>query len=73
MDARDRCRAVRIVPLVGRQGTRLGGVNKALIEIGGRRVIDGTLTTGEFAAFYTYVLMLAGPMRMLGRTERTST
>jgi ABC-type multidrug transport system fused ATPase/permease subunit len=38
----------------------------AVLVVGGRRVIDGTLTTGEFAAFYTYVLMLAGPMRMLG-------
>ena len=37
-----------------------------MLVVGGRRVIDGTLTTGEFAAFYTYVLMLAGPMRMLG-------
>ncbi len=38
----------------------------AILIVGGRRVIDGTLSTGEFAAFYTYVLMLAGPMRMLG-------
>jgi ATP-binding cassette subfamily B protein len=38
----------------------------AILMVGGRRVIDGTLTTGEFAAFYTYVLMLASPMRMLG-------
>ena len=38
----------------------------AVLVVGGRRVIDGTLTTGEFAAFYTYVLLLAGPMRMLG-------
>jgi ABC-type multidrug transport system fused ATPase/permease subunit len=38
----------------------------AILVVGGRRVIDGTLTTGEFAAFYTYVLMLASPMRMLG-------
>jgi ATP-binding cassette subfamily B protein len=33
---------------------------------GGRQVIEGSLTTGQFAAFYTYVLVLAGPMRMLG-------
>jgi ATP-binding cassette, subfamily B, bacterial len=38
----------------------------AVLLVGGRQVIDGTLTTGEFAAFYTYVLLLAGPMRMLG-------
>ncbi len=37
-----------------------------ILLIGGRKVIDGTLTTGGFAAFYTYVLMLVGPMRMLG-------
>jgi ABC-type multidrug transport system fused ATPase/permease subunit len=37
-----------------------------ILLIGGRQVIDGSLTTGEFAAFYTYVLMLIGPMRMLG-------
>jgi ATP-binding cassette subfamily B protein len=38
----------------------------AILLVGGRQVIDGSLTTGEFAAFYTYVLMLASPMRMLG-------
>ena len=38
----------------------------AILLVGGRRVIDGTLSTGDFAAFYTYVLMLIGPMRMLG-------
>ena len=38
----------------------------ALLFFGGRRVIDGTLTLGEFAAFYAYVLMLIGPMRTLG-------
>src|SRR4051794_24042939 len=37
-----------------------------ILLVGGRRVIDGSLTTGEFAAFYTYVLMLVSPMRMLG-------
>jgi ATP-binding cassette subfamily B protein len=34
--------------------------------IGGRQVINGTLTLGEFTAFYSYVLMLMFPMRMLG-------
>ena len=38
----------------------------AILLVGGRRVIDGTLTTGDFAAFYTYLLMLIGPMRQLG-------
>ena len=33
---------------------------------GGKAVIDGKLTTGEFAAFYTYLLLLLGPMRQLG-------
>jgi ABC-type multidrug transport system fused ATPase/permease subunit len=38
----------------------------ALLFAGGRRVIDGGLTLGEFTAFYTYLLMLLGPMRWLG-------
>jgi ATP-binding cassette subfamily B protein len=38
----------------------------ALLLVGGRRVIDGHLTIGEFSAFYVYVLMLLGPMRGLG-------
>jgi ABC-type multidrug transport system fused ATPase/permease subunit len=33
---------------------------------GGRQVIDGSLTLGEFTAFYSYMLMLVFPMRMLG-------
>jgi ABC-type multidrug transport system fused ATPase/permease subunit len=37
-----------------------------ILLVGGRQVINGTLTTGDFAAFYTYVLMLVSPMRMLG-------
>lgn len=35
--------AVTPVVLAGGQGTRLGGVNKALLEIGGQRVIDRLL------------------------------
>ena len=35
--------AVTPVVLAGGAGTRLGGVNKALLEIGGRRVIDRLL------------------------------
>jgi ABC-type multidrug transport system fused ATPase/permease subunit len=38
----------------------------AVLLIGGRQVINGSLTLGEFTAFYTYVLMLMFPMRMLG-------
>jgi ATP-binding cassette subfamily B protein len=38
----------------------------ALLFLGGRRVVDGSLTLGEFTAFYAYLLMLLGPMRTLG-------
>ena len=38
----------------------------ALLLVGGRQAIRGELTVGEFVAFYGYVLMLVGPMRMLG-------
>jgi ATP-binding cassette subfamily B protein len=37
-----------------------------VLLVGGREVIDGTLSLGSFSAFYLYVNMLAGPMRMLG-------
>jgi ABC-type multidrug transport system fused ATPase/permease subunit len=37
-----------------------------VLLIGGRQVIAGNLSLGAFAAFYTYVAMLAAPMRMLG-------
>jgi ATP-binding cassette, subfamily B, bacterial len=37
-----------------------------ILVIGGRQVIDGTLTLGDFTAFYAYLLMLIGPMRTLG-------
>jgi ABC-type multidrug transport system fused ATPase/permease subunit len=37
-----------------------------VLLIGGREVIDGNLSLGAFVAFYTYVAMLAGPMRSLG-------
>ena len=37
-----------------------------ILLAGGRAVIDGSLTIGDFAAFYTYLLMLIGPMRQLG-------
>ena len=38
----------------------------ALLLVGGHQAIRGELTVGEFVAFYGYVLMLVGPMRMLG-------
>jgi ATP-binding cassette subfamily B protein len=38
----------------------------ALLLVGGRQAINGTITIGEFIAFYGYVLMLTGPMRGLG-------
>ena len=37
-----------------------------ILLVGGRQVIDGTLTLGDFTAFYAYLLMLIGPMRQLG-------
>jgi ATP-binding cassette subfamily B protein len=38
----------------------------AILFFGGRRVIHGSLTIGEFTAFYAYLLMLISPMRSLG-------
>ena len=37
-----------------------------VLLVGGRQVINGSLSLGDFTAFYTYLVMLAGPMRMLG-------
>jgi ATP-binding cassette subfamily B protein len=37
-----------------------------ILLVGGRQVVDGTLSLGDFTAFYTYLLMLIGPMRQLG-------
>jgi ABC-type multidrug transport system fused ATPase/permease subunit len=39
-----------------------------VLLIGGRQVINGSLSLGDFTAFYTYLVMLAGPLRMLGST-----
>ena len=39
-----------------------------VLLVGGRQVIDDSLSLGDFTAFYTYMVMLAGPMRMLGVT-----
>jgi ABC-type multidrug transport system fused ATPase/permease subunit len=38
----------------------------AIVLIGGRQVVNGEISLGDFVAFYGYVLMLTGPMRMLG-------
>jgi ABC-type multidrug transport system fused ATPase/permease subunit len=38
----------------------------ALLFVGGRQVVSGSLSEGDFVAFYGYVLMLTSPMRMLG-------
>jgi ATP-binding cassette subfamily B protein len=38
----------------------------ALLFVGGRQAINGSIEVGEFVAFYGYVLMLTSPMRMLG-------
>jgi ATP-binding cassette subfamily B protein len=37
-----------------------------VLLIGGRRVVSGHMTLGDFAAFYSYLLMLLVPMRQLG-------
>src|SRR3954447_13002423 len=37
-----------------------------LLLVGGRQAIDGTISIGDFVAFYGYVLMLTSPMRPLG-------
>ncbi len=37
-----------------------------VLLVGGRMVIDGSLSLGNFFAVYTYTWMLAGPTRMLG-------
>ncbi len=39
-----------------------------VLLIGGREVVAGNLSLGDFTAFYTYLVMLAGPLRMLGVT-----
>src|SRR4051794_26031555 len=37
-----------------------------ILLMGGRQVVAGSLSLGDFTAFYAYVLMLIQPMRMLG-------
>ena len=38
----------------------------AVLLVGGRQTIEGTISVGEFVAFYGYVMLLTSPMRMLG-------
>jgi len=38
----------------------------AILYVGGRDVVNGSLTLGGFTAFYAYLLMMLGPMRTLG-------
>jgi ABC-type multidrug transport system fused ATPase/permease subunit len=37
-----------------------------VLLVGGRQVMHGSLSLGDFTAFSTYLLMMIGPMRMLG-------
>ena len=37
-----------------------------VLLVGGRQAVHGTITVGEFVAFYGYVTMLGSPVRMLG-------
>jgi ABC-type multidrug transport system fused ATPase/permease subunit len=37
-----------------------------VLVVGGRQAIRGDITVGEFVAFYGYVQVLVGPVRMLG-------
>jgi ATP-binding cassette subfamily B protein len=39
-----------------------------ILLVGGRDVINGSLSLGSFTAFYAYLLMLISPMRTLGYT-----
>ena len=37
-----------------------------VLLVGGRQVINGSLSVGELTAFYAYLLLLSGPVRWLG-------
>jgi ABC-type multidrug transport system fused ATPase/permease subunit len=37
-----------------------------ILLVGGRQVVRGSLSLGDFTAFYSYLLMLIAPMRQLG-------
>ncbi len=50
-------------PLIG----ALPQIGTALVLlVGGHAVLNGSIDLGEFTAFYTYALMLAGPLRSIG-------
>ncbi len=59
--------ATRIQALYGPMISFLPNLGLAVILlVGGRQVMDGTLSLGQFTAFYAYLLMLISPMRTLG-------
>src|SRR3954466_5157285 len=37
-----------------------------ILYVGGHQAVNGTISVGEFVAFYGYVLLLTAPVRMLG-------
>jgi ABC-type multidrug transport system fused ATPase/permease subunit len=37
-----------------------------VLLVGGRQVVSNDITLGQFTAFYTYLMMLVSPMRILG-------
>jgi ATP-binding cassette subfamily B protein len=37
-----------------------------ILLVGGHEAVNGTITIGEFVAFYGYVMLLSAPVRMLG-------
>ncbi len=50
-------------PLIG----ALPQIGTALVLlIGGNAVLNGTMNIGEFTAFYTYMILLSSPLRMVG-------
>src|SRR5690606_31720121 len=50
-------------PLIG----VLPQIGTALVLlVGGHAVLNGTIDLGQFTAFYVYMLLLAGPLRMVG-------
>src|SRR3989454_1969436 len=54
--------ALELLPLLG---------IAAVLWVGGRQVIDGSLSLGSFVAFNAYVVMLVWPLRVVG--QRVST
>ncbi|MFN8159733.1 MAG: ABC transporter ATP-binding protein [Solirubrobacterales bacterium] len=49
-----------VISLLPQLGTAL------VLLVGGHEVIAGSLSLGDFTAFYTYLVMLASPLRTLG-------